>query len=410
MKELVDLICDNHRMLDIIRLRKGTDFNIETLKDDLGISRTTADKVFQLLSSNKKYPLISRQNKGLFINGTIGYFLGISIGSQHIRIVLLDLNFVPVECKNISINADIQAINRYYPEESTESSYTFKTPRQKGNSLHQLRNLISEIVSKFLSIHNSQQGDQLFRLLGIGFGVSGPVDYCEKIWLSSSRITHVTNITLLDLVGYENEQIIKKEGIFISLDNNAKTAAISEYQFLMEKYNGFYNKDVALLYIGSGVGFAAVIDQKLIRGSHNMFGELCNAPLIIKEDNEPDNEHNITSTNVEDVLENCNWSDLSLYLPYVLKMINGILGIDAFILVGHSISKSENLIPLLMNQRTIFTVESTQRYCKYEIGRKDTSTSAVGAAIESYLTLCNYNNDDGERMNLANEIKWTTLF
>ena len=211
-------------------------------------------------------------------------------------------------------------------------------------------------------------------------------------------------------MGYENEQIIKKEGIFISLDNNAKTAAISEYQFLMEKYNGFYNKDVALLYIGSGVGFAAVIDQKLIRGSHNMFGELCNAPLIIKEDNEPDNEHNITSTNVEDVLENCNWSDLSLYLPYVLKMINGILGIDAFILVGHSISKSENLIPLLMNQRTIFTVESTQRYCKYEIGRKDTSTSAVGAAIESYLTLCNYNNDDGERMNLANEIKWTTLF
>ena len=42
------------------------------------------------------------------------------------------------------------------------------------------------------------------------------------------------------IIDKNEESVTYLEGIFISLDNNAKTAAISEYQFLMEKYNGFY--------------------------------------------------------------------------------------------------------------------------------------------------------------------------
>ena len=406
MNPLVSLISNNHRMIDIIRMRKGTEFNIETLKDDLGISRTTADKLFQNVYSNKHFPLIKRKGKSLVIDGTLGYFLGISIGSEHIRVVVIDLNFRPVDCKEILIDADIKKIDNYYQEESSENNYAFKTPQKNTDSLSQLRDVVSQIVGLFLKLH--QQENSSFNLLGIGFGVSGPVDYCAKVWVSAPRITDIQKMTLLDIVGYDNEQTIRREKIFVSMDNNAKTAAISEYQFLMETHNGRYDKDIALLYIGSGLGFSAVIDQKLLRGSHNMFGEISHVPLLISSLNDNGNDK-ITYQNIEDVLEKNGWQNLPTFLPYLLKMINGLLGIDAFILVGHNIRKINNLIPVLMDQRTIFTVESTQRYCQYEVGRQEAGTSAIGAAIEAYMTLCAYSSDSEDCINLSHEIVWNTL-
>ncbi len=406
MNPLVPLLSNNHKMIDIIRMRKGTEFNIETLKDDLGISRTTADKLFQNVHANKHFPLIMRKGKSLVIDGTLGYFLGISIGSEHIRVVVIDLNFQPVDRNRILIDDKIQAIPNFYHDESSDNSYAFKTPQKNANSLSELRDLLSQIVGLFLALH--QQKDASFNLLGIGFGVSGPVDYCAKVWVSSPRITDIQNMTLLDIVGYDNEQTIRKEKIFVSLDNNAKTAVISEYQFLMETHNGSYDKDIALLYIGSGLGFSAVIDQKLLRGSHNMFGEISHVPIITSPPSD-ESDYKISSQNIEDALEKNGWKNMPRLLPYLLKMINGLLGIDAFILVGHNIKKGQNLIPALMDQRTIFTVESTHRYCNYEVGRQEASTSAIGAAIEAYMTLCAYQTDSENRMNLSHEIKWNTL-
>ena len=95
MALLYEKIIENHAMIDAVRIRKNAEATVELLKDDLGISRTTADKICAALLDDE-HQILARTNRKLVLLGTVSYFLGISIGSKHIRVVLLDLNFEPV--------------------------------------------------------------------------------------------------------------------------------------------------------------------------------------------------------------------------------------------------------------------------------------------------------------------------
>ena len=94
MALLYEKIIENHAMIDAVRIRKNAEATVELLKDDLGISRTTADKICAALLDDE-HQILARTNRKLVLLGTVSYFLGISIGSKHIRVVLLDLNFAP---------------------------------------------------------------------------------------------------------------------------------------------------------------------------------------------------------------------------------------------------------------------------------------------------------------------------
>ena len=97
MDELRRNIIVCHKMLDMIRIRKNIEAPVEALKDDLEISRSTADGLYKRLLGGDSVPsLIMREGRSSKIIGERGYFLGVSIGSKHIRTTLLDLKFDPV--------------------------------------------------------------------------------------------------------------------------------------------------------------------------------------------------------------------------------------------------------------------------------------------------------------------------
>lgn len=396
MNNIWHTIAANHEMLDAIRIRKYTDAPVEALKEDLKISRSAADTIYKkLLGNDSSDALIIREGRLTKIIGNRAYFLGISIGGKHIRVEVLDLNFEVVQTSDVEkmIHRTFDDIPGFEKKQE-DSGYTFIPDQNAPESFFDLiRQIVSNLLTRFLAAARADQ--EGFPLIGIGFSVSGPVDYDECIWKPTPRISMVRELSLSDLIGHQLLNEINQCGIFLSIDNNCKASIVSEYQYLIEKHQGRYSEDMALIYIGSGVGCAMVIDQKLLRGSHNLSGELGHIRIegdeIEKHLSDPSNH--------------------AKYIPLVLNTINCILGVDRFILVGHDTLSNKTLIPTLMDQRSHFTVTSTQQYCKAELGRQQASTAAIGAAMGAYFSMCNYDDSSEEkrRINLANEISWKPI-
>ena len=414
MALLYEKIIENHAMIDAVRIRKNAEATVELLKDDLGISRTTADKICAALLDDE-HQILARTNRKLVLLGTVSYFLGISIGSKHIRVVLLDLNFEPVPINWVEQGLGISGLRDgalgYLEEESDTISLAYQTPC--GTEFEGLRTVISTLTARFLQ-RACSGAQEPFPLMGVGFSVCGPVDYEAGIWRSSPRMKAIQNITILDLIGYDNQRMADEMGIFMSIDHNAKAAVVSEYQNLLETHGGKYSEDIALIYIGSGVGSAVVMDHALLRGSQNLSGEIGHIKILVEE--QP--EGGLVTKTVEECLvplEECadpkEARELYVrYIPYVLNIVNCMLGVDRFILVGHSIAQSKDIIPSIMAERIKFTVSSTQKYCIAENGRGEASTAAIGAAMEAYYSLCGYDirQNDCNRINLARDLRWRT--
>ena len=422
MKDRNEKITQYHDMLDAIRVRQKTDINVEHLKSVLNISRTTADKIMTiLLSEDKDLSLIQKHGRSIFVRSEAAYFLGISIGSKYIRVSLIGLDFNPVskskllQCKEISDLISMEIMN-FDNNESDDSGFSFHTPisdsQSMSSSLDCLRKVISPLVSHFLMLSESTDPSNAPRypLAGIGFAVAGPVDYTAKTWISAPHITSLRNITIQDLVGYENLQTIERAGIFMSIDNNAKTAIVSEYFQLLVDNCGNYHDDLALIYIGSGIGSAAIINKRLLRGCHNVSGELGQmylySPKLDKSATDYASSQEIIPydmVRLEDLMSSKNRDECcKKWLPYALCSTICILGVKNVILAGHTIRGTKDLIPSLMDERTKFTVSSTSMYCNLLQGRGTPNTAAIGAAIEAYYTMCNFDKENPSiRTNLA---------
>ncbi len=420
MEDRVKKIIQNYQMIDAIRVRQNADSNIEHLKNALGISRTTADKIIAVLTSEDNVPpLVQRIGRSTIVNAGYAYFLGISIGTLNIRVSLLGLDFVPVTTADLLKCPEIKSLvddeNTCFNEkESDDFGLAFSTPNidpySMNTSIERIRSRISKLVSHFLNLSENglSSGLSTYPLAGIGFAVAGPVDYEKKQWISAPHMTSLQKITIQDLVGYENVKSINRLGIFTSIDNNAKCAILSEYFNLLVKNDGNFHDDLALVYIGSGIGSAAVIDGKLLRGRKNCSGELGQMQIYIPTDSDllqDDTQcREIRSNNLTRLEEHIK-EDCRIWLPKALCSIICILGVKNVILAGHTVRGTDDLIPSLMDERTKFTVASTQMYCNLEQGRGTPNTAAIGAAIEAYYTMCNFNESDpSNRTNLAFDI------
>lgn len=401
-----------HDMLDAARILKSEkDLTVEMLREYLGTSRTTADKYFSELSSERDGGIImNRKGRNLYIDGNKAYFLGISIGSTRTRVVLLDLNFEQIshaqieERFGISLRCMMNLENlTYCNEKSTEFGYVYETPQ--GAEFSKLKDGISELVSVFLN-RAVELGNKKFPLMAVGFAVSGPVDYLSKKWCYAPRLP-VVDGDIISLIGFKNYNIaVNQLGLYLSIDNNAKAAMISEYQYLLERECGRYANDVALIYIGRGVSSAVILENKLLRGSNNLSGELGHVNLLLSQEKGCSFVRSVEYLLAEKSEESCN--PYLTYLPHVINMMNCILGIDRFLLVGHSDEDYETLGSELMAERFHFTVPTTRRYCEKEDGRNDPNTDAIGAAIEAYYCLCQSGGSENDRVNLAYNIVWKT--
>ena len=123
--------------------------------------------------------------------------------------------------------------------------------------------LIDRIAIEIKEILSSQKS----RVLGLGMGVPGPVDYKKGIVYNLTNVKGWKKVPLRDILR-------KKTGLPVFIDNDANAACAGEARWGAAK--GY--KYIVCVTLGSGVGTAVIINGKIYRGrgySAAEMGHIC---------------------------------------------------------------------------------------------------------------------------------------
>ncbi|MDP4095329.1 ROK family transcriptional regulator [Paenibacillus sp. P96] len=132
---------------------------------------------------------------------------------------------------------------------------------QNGKQLDVLIDLIVHMVTEMAA----EQGIPLSKFVGAGVGLPGIVDPDQGMVVFSAQL------------GWRNISFVKmleaKLNMPVVLDNDLKVKALGESSF--HSLDGIPAESItALVSIGSGLGTALIMDQKIYRGSRNIAGEI----------------------------------------------------------------------------------------------------------------------------------------
>ncbi|RJP29048.1 MAG: ROK family protein [Candidatus Omnitrophota bacterium] len=142
-------------------------------------------------------------------------------------------------------------------DSSSTSTSDFKS---KDSLIHAIVNQASGIKSR--NKLNNQ------RILGVGVGLPGPVDFKNGVVYSLTNIPGWRDVPLKKLLR-------KKLGLDVFVDNDAKLMAMAEFHAGAAKGAN----TAVCITLGTGVGGGLIIDGRLHRGFNNAAGELGHMPL-----------------------------------------------------------------------------------------------------------------------------------
>ncbi len=108
--------------------------------------------------------------------------------------------------------------------------------------------------------------------------MTGSIDTKKQIIVRSHNIDYMKNISRDMLLELDTLQNLKQRGIEFVIDHNAKAMAVCEKFSLYNEDNDNHEyrnkKNIACLYLGSGIGCGIILNNRLIRGCRNFSGEL----------------------------------------------------------------------------------------------------------------------------------------
>jgi len=116
------------------------------------------------------------------------------------------------------------------------------------------------VINKIIEIAINYEENGGFKR--IGMAIAGQIDEKSDVVKNAPNIAGFTNVNLKKIVG-------NKLGKYVEIDNDVKCFALAENKYgQTKKY-----KHVVYLTIGTGIGGAIEIDDKLYRGANNTAGE-----------------------------------------------------------------------------------------------------------------------------------------
>jgi N-acetylglucosamine repressor len=100
-------------------------------------------------------------------------------------------------------------------------------------------------------------------LLGIGLGVPGPVDAARGVSLHYGFLKDWRDVPI-------GPWMLERFGVPVSVENNLRSIALAE----MWSGHGRGLRSFVCLGVRSGIGLGIVVDGQLLRGAHNLAGEI----------------------------------------------------------------------------------------------------------------------------------------
>lgn len=222
-------------------IRKYESVTRTQIFESTGISRPTVTRVIEALLNEKvveetginSVSSIGRKQAYIKFNPDAFYFIGINISKYTIQIALVNFEMKIVETDIVSI--------------------------KKVTTNEEFLKIVADTIEKLITSTNIDYK----KLIGIGVGVPGIVDYCNGIIINFALDNKLTHLKIKEYL----EDIFK---VTVYIDNNANTRALCEYWY---GYGAEY-KNIIYVICSEGIGSGIIADSKILRGKNNITGEL----------------------------------------------------------------------------------------------------------------------------------------
>ncbi len=280
-KQLVKLDATDRGALKYIRQNRKKVDRYE-MANALGISYPTLIRTLAKLTSEKyidgKKLVISTERKSVF--------WGVSIGTSHVKICLIDLAFQLLSRDVFHKYFDTSKTGElFHPtdlndsDDETDSAQIadkylcYKTPETYDD----FRVMINWILNSILVF--SHQEELAFFTSGIGIAFSGAVDKVNGILKKVISIKYLEDVSLKQVIAPDIYSALTSMNIPLVFDHNAKAAAVAEKESAYGR-NDVSARNMLCLYLGTGIGAGMVLDNRLYRGAANFAGEISHFPIF----------------------------------------------------------------------------------------------------------------------------------
>ena len=451
------------------RIAEVTGFSIPT------VTRTVSDETKKDGLSYRG--LVTEDTEKRFnINGEFAFFLGIHIGIQKVRFAICDLSLNPItndfeKLKQLGLD---KCLDQYFKKDPGSTSgyccslYTESSDHTKKKSvtIYDVRERVNEIVN---SVLDGFEGNNL-PLVSICIASPAIYDLHSQEVKQCDGLECLRNAKLKTLLYRDTIERINGLNILLGFEHNTEASLIYEREQLY-KEEGKDSKqldynNVAVVYVGSGIGVAFIVNGQLFRGRLGTSGELSHlrAPFLPDFDDRfspekleqiNDDEKNLTLDDVKKCLRpyltleaairyqvfNCQPDDFETYLDrvksdflsngmnfreryptryklllqyisYITNVLIDLLSMDIIIYTGSIFLCIDGLIRDLINKKgedalMCLADETMGRQSSYFRENLD-DLVAIGAAYAAFFR-CDENNRKPDTINMPINVKWDSL-
>lgn len=427
LKRVSSLLKSNAQLLNIFRCYNNIGRN--ELCQLMNQSWPTISKSIEDLKGEN----VLLKEKEYTINPDLGYYVGISIGGSQIKLSLIDMMFQPLNKTEFET-----LIKKYtlfeeldYLEYSCNESYGYvytNTPHVLSN----LQKIVDELLTQIINL-DSQLICSDQHIFGIGFALTGAIDNKSKKIIKAYSLKCINTLPLsYDSLIFDTKlSYFNTHDINLSFDNIAKSALISEKFALYNPDNPnarySHKRNIACIYLGSGIGSSLIFNNTLYRGTSN-FNELGHIdvidPISFNKDAEDEllqNNGNIeltcscgglncleykirkyvfgsdfqkfsslTATNLKKEFDKLNLEEkekklklLAFYINQAAKTLVNTLNLDLIILTGKLTIFMDELSNYLYEEKSKNTIGYTNSDCSMVISNYGALAPSIGAAITS---------------------------
>ncbi|MGX6442745.1 ROK family glucokinase [Neobacillus sp. K501] len=128
---------------------------------------------------------------------------------------------------------------------------------------------ITTNIANAIDVKLAELGEKKAKLIGIGMGAPGPVDYEAGVILNVVNLGWEDNFPLQD-------RLQEVTSLPVAIENDANSAALGE----MWKGAGKGAKDIVCVTLGTGVGGGVIVAEKIVQGVNGASGEIGHITVI----------------------------------------------------------------------------------------------------------------------------------
>lgn len=433
-EKITKIVQENSKLLNIIRCYGSVDRNL--LCNIMGLSWPTIQKSIEQLKevdviSNRvgKNEAQEAKKEEFLINPNVGYYIGISVGGSQMKVCIMDMAFKILEQKQffdemIDKYGLFQDKGRKIKRCKRESVYGYIYMNTPTDFL-ELQDVLNYVLDEVIKLSEKVRLENAV-IFGVGFAFTGAINNHKK------EIMKAYNLECFNILPMQYDSLIYPEkiayftsnNIHITFDNIAKAAIVSEKYALydLENPNSVYRnrRNIGCIYLGSGLGSAFVLDNRLYRGTSN-FSEVGHIDvgdpdeLLEKRSGEMVDaglctcggknclEHKIR-TNVFEMTSKefrsysaselkakfyekkdaeIRLQILAYYINQAIKISTNILNLDLIILTGKITQFMDELGRYLYNEKANNPISYTNADCSLVTSTYGALAPAAGAAILS---------------------------